>query len=457
VGKIHNKGMKKEIFIKAYAKVNLLLDVLRRREDGYHELEGIMQSVSLYDIVRVSAAEVIEVVSSAPLPYNNTCRRAAEAFLGDSGMGVRIIVEKRIPSEAGLGGASADAAAVLRGLNELYAGTPLERSGEELFTLGLAVGADVPFCLAGGCAAARGVGERLAPVRGLKLDLLIVKGSRGVSTGKLFSSLGVGEKTESRLKNSALVNALAAIETGDRAGLAACFENALAPAAKALAPEIDEYEKRMLEQGALGASMTGSGAAVFGAFATKEDAEKAKAAFSDCDFAQVCTTLDETESRPLVVFREAGEGDAALIAHLKLEAWKTTYRGIYPDELIDGYDMEKRTERERGKLASPDITGYIIVSRGEPCGFMLILDGEKPHVIALYLLKEFRGAGIGRAALTLAAEHARERGFLTFTLNCNAHNSPALGFYKHMGGIETGRCLGHENKREDQIAFEFDA
>ncbi len=283
--------MKNQIDIKAYAKVNLLLDVIAKREDGYHELEGIMQSVSICDELRISRAEEIEVISMIPLPGNNTCRRAAEAFLGGSGLGARIEVEKRIPSEAGLGGASADAAAVLRGLNALYRGTELERGEEELFSLGLSVGADVPFCLMGGCAIARGIGERLSPIKGLRLPLLIVRGPRGVSTGKLFSSLGVGREPMSRLRDNALSDALRAIEARDMSSLAAHIENALQGPAMGVAPEIGKYCRRMLDSGALGACMTGSGAAVFGIFESDEAAENALPSFSDCDFAEVCETL----------------------------------------------------------------------------------------------------------------------------------------------------------------------
>ena len=277
--------------INAYAKVNLLLDVLAERPDGYHELEGIMQSISLADEVFLTPAEDIEVVCSEPLPEFNTCRTAAEEFLGESGLGVRIEVRKHIPSEAGLGGASADAAAVLSGLNRMFRGTAFERSRGELMTLGLRIGADVPFCLAGGCAIARGVGEELTPIKGLEMPLLIVKGRRGVSTGKLFRSLSMGPEIKSRLLENALDNALEAIAAGNSEALAKQVGNALHKPAEAIAPEIGEYCARMLESGALGASMTGSGAAVFGIFRSAAEANAASEVFCDCDFAEVCETI----------------------------------------------------------------------------------------------------------------------------------------------------------------------
>ncbi len=446
------------IFINAYAKINLLLDVLYKRPDGYHELEGIMQSVSLCDRVFIRPSEDIEIVSDAPLPYSNTCRRAAEAFLAGSGLGARITVEKRIPSEAGLGGASADAAAVLGGLNELFRGSGLEKSPSELMALGLSVGADVPFCLTGGCAIARGVGEKLTPVRGAELPLLIVRGPRGVSTGRLFSSLGVGSEMRSRLAPGSLESAFAALDAGSVPGLCAALGNALQPAAEELAPEIGEYVRRMREAGALSACMTGSGAAVFGIFAGEAEARRAKERFADCDFAQVCRTLCGP-GEPLVRFRKGSAADAALTAKLKLAAWETTYRGIYPDELIDGWDMEERTRREAEKFASPGMEGFIIESgaapNGTPCGFLFIRDDGELYIPALYLLREYRGRGIGGAAFRLIRDICRERGHKSFTCHCNAHNLPALAFYARMGGTELSRSVGHENKRDDQISLKF--
>lgn len=275
------------IEVKAYAKVNLTLDVLNKRPDGYHELEGVMQAISVYDEVRVEKAEGITVSFDVPVPESNTCRKAAELYLAGTDLGARITVKKHIPSEAGLGGASADGAAVLRALNALY-GLYAE---DELYSIGLRVGADVPFCLRGGCAVARGVGEKLTPVNGMELDLLIVRGPRGVSTGKLFSSLGVGTEKQSRLSENNLENVLSAIKKGDKPLLASSLENALTPAAISLAPEIADYIARMKKLGALGASMTGSGAAVFGIFNSPADAKQASIDFGPVDFKAVCRTL----------------------------------------------------------------------------------------------------------------------------------------------------------------------
>lgn len=447
--------MKNEIVkISANAKINLLLDVKRRREDGYHELEGIMQEISIADDITLSPEDGIVIVSDAELPLNNTCRRAAEVFLGDSGLGARIEVKKRIPSEAGLGGASADAAAVLKGLNLLFRGTALERSREALSELGLKVGADVPFCLTGGCAIARGVGERLTPINGLRLPLLIVRGPRGVSTGRLFSSLGVGGAEQSRIHEAALENALCAIERSDAKALARELENALQPAAERIAPEIGEYVERMKQNGALGACMTGSGAAVFGIFADEGAAGEAEKAFADCDFSRVCCALPHPGVMP-VLFRRGGVSDAPLTARLRREAWETTYRGIYPDEAFDNYSFSEKAARDAERFKSPDFTGYIIEAEGRPTGYLFIREGSLPHIEALYLLKEYRGRGIGGQAFDIVRGYCREKGFSRFTCSCNAHNKPALGFYKRMGGRVIKSDMGHLNRQEDQLTLEF--
>ena len=343
---------------------------------------------------------------------------------------------------------------MLEGLNLLYRGTELERSREELFELGRRVGADVPFCLMRGCAVARGVGEKLEPVKGAELPLLIVRGPRGVSTGRLFSSLGVGRERQSRLSPGALEKALSALERGSVNELCQSLENALQPAAEQSAPEIAEYAERMLSLGALGSCMTGSGAAVFGIFGSREAAHEAKKGFADCDFAAVCTTLTGRGEQP-VLFRKGSVSDAALTAELKLAAWKTTYRGIYPDELIDGWDMAERTEREREKFLSPVMEGFIIEVGGTPCGFLFVRDDGSIYIPALYLIKEYRSMGIGSCAFRLIRSICRERGYKSFTCHCNSHNLPALAFYERMGGRELSRSEGHENRREDQVSLEF--
>ena len=268
--------------IKAYAKINLTLDVLRKRPDGYHDLRGVMCGISLHDKVYIEPADEIRFSCDTPLPENNTAIKAARLFMQDTGKGADIRLEKRIPSEAGLGGASADAAAVLRGMNELC-GCPI--SEQRLYELGLMVGADVPFCLMGGCALAEGVGEILTPLPLPYLNLVIVKGSGGVSTGALFKSLRLP------VDHPDTDGAIAAIQKSDVSALASLCENALEPPATALLPEIAEHKQLLMQSGALSAFMTGSGAAVVGMFLNAETAQQAAKALSHLPFVCVCHSL----------------------------------------------------------------------------------------------------------------------------------------------------------------------
>lgn len=268
--------------IKAYAKINLTLDVLRKRPDGYHDLRGVMCAVSIFDRVNIEPGEDIRFSCGIPLPDNNTAVKAARLFFEETGKGAHIRLEKNIPSEAGLGGASADAAAVLRGMNKLY-GSPLPE--KQLYELGLKVGADVPFCLMGGCAVAEGVGEILTPLPLPHLDLVIVKGSGGVSTGSLFKSLRLP------VEHPDTDGAIAAIQQGDMSALATLCKNALESPATALLPEIGAHKELLMQSGALSAFMTGSGAAVVGIFPNQSAAQQAAKAISHLPFACVCHTL----------------------------------------------------------------------------------------------------------------------------------------------------------------------
>ena len=268
--------------IKAYGKINLTLDVIRKRPDGYHDLRGVMCSVSVCNSITLEPMDGIRFTSDVPLPENNTAVKAARLFMEETGKGAAIHLIKGIPSEAGMGGASADAAAVLKGMNELY-GFPV--SDERLFRLGLAVGADVPFCLLGGCALAEGVGEILTPLPTPKLDLVIVKGTGGVSTPALFKSLSLP------VKHPDTDGAMAAIRSGDSTALAALCENALEPAAIQLLPEIAHHKNLLKDAGALSAFMTGSGAAAVGIFPDEASAITAAKQLSYLPFVCVCSTL----------------------------------------------------------------------------------------------------------------------------------------------------------------------
>lgn len=266
----------------AHAKINLFLNVLGRRPDGYHALCTIMHAIDLCDTVFLEPAKEISVSANVALPERSAARRAAEAYQAAAGTeGARIHIHARIPPEAGLGSSSADAAAVLRGMQALYGAL----SDAALLVLAARIGADVPFCLTGGCALCEGIGEQITPLPAMPLDLLIVKGTRGISTKALFESLVLP------LPEGDAGAAVAALRAGDKRALAQRVYNALAAPAARFAPETMEFAARLRAAGAQAACMTGSGSAVFGIFASHAEAERAKGAFADAAFVQVCRTL----------------------------------------------------------------------------------------------------------------------------------------------------------------------
>jgi 4-diphosphocytidyl-2-C-methyl-D-erythritol kinase len=270
---------KQSLTIPAYAKINLSLDVLRKRKDGYHDLHMVMQQVALCDRIhiRLSSEPGIHLKTDASfLPSNrgNIAWRAAELLGTRSGInldetGVVIKIEKRIPVAAGLAGGSADAAAVLKGLNQLWR---LGLSIEELQILGLQLGADVPYCLMGGTALAEGIGDRLTPlVLAKNFWVLLIKPAISVSTREVYRRLNL-DQIHQRPDNLALMSAM---KNADAKGMAEAMANVLETVTIPLVPEIDEIKHKMLEFNAIASLMSGSGPTVFGLF---KDREKAQAA-----------------------------------------------------------------------------------------------------------------------------------------------------------------------------------
>lgn len=267
---------------RANAKLNLTLGVLYKRSDGYHALDSLMQSVDLCDTLVIERAGGVTVTCTGMvLPYDNTVRRAAERYRALTGRGANIRVTKRIPAEAGMGGGSADAAAVLRGMQKLYG----EVDEKTLFEIGASVGADVPFCMRGGLQRAEGIGEALTPLSGPKLYFAVAKPAAGVSTKKLFSLL----KLPRRMPDT--FGCMRALSQGDIEALASLLFNALEEPAAELVPEIARAKRDLMEAGALAASMTGSGSAVFGVFPTRETAEAALPKLKEYPFACACESV----------------------------------------------------------------------------------------------------------------------------------------------------------------------
>ncbi|MEW6636426.1 MAG: 4-(cytidine 5'-diphospho)-2-C-methyl-D-erythritol kinase [Actinomycetota bacterium] len=274
------------LLLRAYAKVNYALEVLGRREDGYHEIRTIMQSVSLHDEVLIERAEEGFELRVEPAgarvgpPETNTAYLAWKALGGD--LPVRVTLRKRIPSGSGLGGGSADAAAVLTGLSELFG---LGLSAAELREVGATVGADVPFAVAGGTALAEGVGERLAALPAPPEHwLVIIMPGKGADTGEVYRLYD--EWSGGRAPGS-VGPVVASLEAGDLKALASSVGNDLTTVTAELVPEVREYGRRLLGAGALGAAMTGTGTAVFGVFEDERTARRAAGRMS-APFRCVC-------------------------------------------------------------------------------------------------------------------------------------------------------------------------
>ncbi|MFQ5810176.1 MAG: 4-(cytidine 5'-diphospho)-2-C-methyl-D-erythritol kinase [Armatimonadota bacterium] len=289
---------------RAHAKLNLGLQVLDRRPDGYHEIRTVLQSVSLHDAVELTpGGDGVKVCCDDPaVPETeaNTCHRAVIGFLERAGIddGVTVRIVKRIPAGSGLGGASADAAATLVALSETY------RDGIEpdiVDELAPQVGADVPFCLAGGTALATGIGERLEPLdRNCPLWFVIARPPREVGTAWAYALLdGVGAGQYNG--EGDLVRALAC---GDVGLVARSLGNAFWRPVSAELPALRAIREALLAAGALGSMLTGSGSAVYGLFASANTAERAaldlsNAAGLDIAFVAVASAVERGVVREL--------------------------------------------------------------------------------------------------------------------------------------------------------------
>ena len=261
----------------ACGKLNLTLDILGRRPDGYHDLDMVMCSVSLSDEVRLmlGTGQPWTVVCDRPgIPdgQGNLCWKAARAYFDAAALdpgGLRIEICKAIPAQAGMAGGSSDAAAVLRALNRHY-GCFTET---QLRAIGLTVGSDVPYCLFGGAALAQGRGEILTRLPALPENacFVLVKPEFSVSTPALFRRIDAEGVTE-RPDNAAMV---AALEAGDLPAIGRLLQNAFEPIVAQTYPVVQEIRTTLLENDALGARLTGTGSVVFGLFDGEEKAASA--------------------------------------------------------------------------------------------------------------------------------------------------------------------------------------
>ncbi len=269
-----------KITVNAPAKINLYLDILGRREDGYHDVEMVMQTVSLCDTVTVTRTKHgnINLTCSTPIPgpvERNTAYLAAQAFFEHANIcnpGIDIHIRKRIPICAGLAGGSADAAAVLNALNQLFA---TNFSKDELAALGEKIGADVPFCVHGGTMLATGTGTTLEALSPLpKCHFVIVKPDLAISTRAAYEASDVSASRQ-HVSSRGIISAITA---NDLQGVAKSLYNRFE---KVLAlEEIEKIKFLLTQHGALNACMSGSGSAVFGIFADELQANKCKEALS---------------------------------------------------------------------------------------------------------------------------------------------------------------------------------
>ena len=250
----------------ACAKINWALNITGRRDDGYHLLDMLMQTIDLRDTLEIEAADALSLtVDGEPAGEENLVLRAARALNGRAGTrrGARMALTKRIPARAGLGGGSADCAAALRALNALWG---LDLGEETLLEIGLSLGADVPFCLTGGLAVVRGIGERVDRVPdGPCIPLVLAVPGGGLSTGAVFSLWDRGGFPAVELDTRALADA---VVRRDLPAVDRLCANALTAPAVSLLPEVEKALRRMRDLGAAAAFMTGSGSAVVGAFET---------------------------------------------------------------------------------------------------------------------------------------------------------------------------------------------
>lgn len=266
----------KEISVKALAKINLGLDVVRRREDGYHEVKMVMQTIHLFDRLEMKKTAggitMTTNLSFLPTNENNLVYKAAKLLMDEFQIrdGIDVKLHKYIPVAAGMAGGSTDAAAVLYGMNRMF---ELGLSKEELMQRGVKIGADVPYCIMRGTALAEGIGEQLTALPPMvKCPILIAKPQISVSTKFVYENLKLDENTV----HPDIDRLVEDIRRKDLAAITSDMGNVLETVTIPNYPVIAEIKEHMMEHGAAGAMMSGSGPTVFGLF---DDKEKAVAAY----------------------------------------------------------------------------------------------------------------------------------------------------------------------------------
>lgn len=268
------------IWINAPAKINIGLDVIRRREDGYHEVKMIMQSIRLFDRLTLTRSDTPGIrlttnLSFLPVNEDNLVFRSARLLMDEFNIddGLDIHLEKRIPVAAGMAGGSTDAASCMLAMNDLY---KLGLSKHQLMKRGITLGADIPYCILKGTALSEGIGEKLSTIpRTPDCFILIAKPGIHVSTRFVYSNLVLDENTP----HPDIDRMIGAMKRQDLKELCLHLGNILETVTIPAHPEIASIKKCMMENGALGSLMSGSGPTVFGIY---DDLDKAKAAKEKC-------------------------------------------------------------------------------------------------------------------------------------------------------------------------------
>ena len=306
--------------IKANAKINLSLDIIGRDERGYHKLRMVMQSISLCDDIELNISDEAGIRLTVqderaqgcvtentagnvfiPADRQNLMYRAAEALMEDCNLnaGIDMKLIKRIPSEAGLGGGSADAAAVLKGMNELFA---LGLGDEKLREIGLKLGADIPFCIMGGTALAEGIGEKLTSLDNrCRLYVLLIKPRLGMSTPKVYAAYdeltgmygkGIISAQPEHADTEGLVKALA---KGDCTSVFKKIKNVLEEPVIRKIPLVEQIKADLISLGAGAAAMTGSGSVVYGLFTDEDKMQLAEEYICKCDYLNEISEIIKSE------------------------------------------------------------------------------------------------------------------------------------------------------------------
>lgn len=277
----------KNISVKALAKINLGLDVVRRREDGYHEVRMVMQTIHLFDRLELTKTNSGTITLTTNLPFlpaneNNLAFKAAKLLKDEFRIrdGIDVKLHKHIPVAAGLAGGSTDGAAVLYGLNHLFG---LGLSRQDLMDRGVNLGADVPYCVMRGTALAEGIGEKITPLPPMvKCPVLIAKPQISVSTRFVYENLKLNAET----KHPDIDRLIEDIRDKNLGAIAADMGNVLETVTIPNYPVIADIKRHMTEHGAVGAMMSGSGPTVFGLFDDEETAAQACQAMRESGLAK---------------------------------------------------------------------------------------------------------------------------------------------------------------------------